>query len=523
MRDLRRFASDVRQARVELVRPGESALPGRRLWGVGRVALTLLISGINLVGACAVLAVASFVVPLPTVPHVSAGHIETVNAIVAAAYVLVAIPLGTWLGTRRTLGLRKWMAEERPATPEEQRLVLRAPLRLFTVQITLWLGAAVLFGAINSTYSGALALRVAGIVAITGFTTGVCAYLVTERVLRSPAVRMLAHGAPDRLAAPGVATRAMLAWALGSGLPVLGLVTIGIAQLAGDSATRHQLAITIVVLGGIGLTVGLLAVGLAARATADPIDDVRDALGQVRRGDFDVRVPVYDGSQVGQLQLGFNLMAEGLAERERIREAFGTYVDPDVAERVLIEGTSLEGEDVEVTAMFIDVRNFTGFAESRPAREVVATINRLFERIVPIIHAHGGRVDKFIGDGLLAVFGAPRRQPDHADEALAAALEIARAVQSDDSELEIGIGLNSGPVVAGNVGAAGRLEFSVIGDAVNVAARVEAATRQTGDAILLTEATASLLSDSHQVDLVERPGIELKGKSEPLRLYAVAE
>jgi adenylate cyclase len=277
-----------------------------------------------------------------------------------------------------------------------------------------------------------------------------------------------------------------------------------------------------------------LAVGLAARATADPVDEVREALARVRRGDFDVRVPVYDGSQVGQLQLGFNLMAEGLAERERIREAFGTYVDPDIAERVLIEGTSLAGEEVEVTAMFIDVRNFTGFAESRPAREVVATINRLFEKVVPIIHTHGGRVDKFIGDGLLAVFGAPRRQPDHADQALAAALEISHAVGGSDPRgpdprgpehpyLEIGIGLNSGTVVAGNVGAEGRLEFSVIGDAVNVAARVEAATRQTGDAILLTEETTRLLQDRDKVELVERPGIELKGKSEPLRLYAVAE
>ena len=95
--------------------------------------------------------------------------------------------------------------------------------------------------------------------------------------------------------------------------------------------------------------------------------------------------------------------------------------------------------------MFIDVRNFTGFAERTPAREVVAAINRLFERIVPVIHAHGGRVDKFIGDGLLAVFGAPRRQSDHADQALAAALAIAEAVEGGE-ELEIGVGLSSGTV-----------------------------------------------------------------------------
>jgi adenylate cyclase len=211
-------------------------------------------------------------------------------------------------------------------------------------------------------------------------------------------------------------------------------------------------------------------------------------------------------------------MVAGLAERERIRDAFGTYVDPDVAERILQEGTNLAGEEVEVTIMFIDIRDFTEFAERTPAEEVVAAVNTLFEQIVPIIHDHGGRVDKFVGDGVLAVFGAPRRESDHADQTLATALEVARKVDSPEG-LSIGIGLNSGKVIAGNVGGAGRLEFSVIGDAVNVAARVEAATRETGDVILLTEWTKERLQASHP-ELVEHTDIELKGKQEPVRLFA---
>src|SRR5439155_15453053 len=185
------------------------------------------------------------------------------------------------------------------------------------------------------------------------------------------------------------------------------------------------------------------------------------------------RVSVSSTDETGHLDRSFNEMVAGLAERERIREAFGTYVDREVAEHILREGTSLAGEEVEVTMMFIDIRDFTGFSERATAPQVVATINRMFERAVPIIHAHHGHVDKFVGDGLLAVFGAPRRQDDHADQALAAALEIERAVGEEFAgELRIGIGLNSGAVVAGNVGGAGRFEFSVIGDAVNVAARV---------------------------------------------------
>jgi adenylate cyclase len=224
---------------------------------------------------------------------------------------------------------------------------------------------------------------------------------------------------------------------------------------------------------------------------------------------------------VGLLAAGFNRMVEGLRERERIREAFGTYVDREVAEHILREGTSLSGEEVEVTMMFIDIRNFTGFSERASAPEVVATINRMFERAVPIIHVHHGHVDKFVGDGLLAVFGAPRRQDHHADHALQAALEIERAVAEEfRGELEIGVGLNSGTGVAGNVGGAGRLEFSVIGDAVNVAARVEAATRKTGDVVLVSEHTRRLLSRAAAASLEERPTVPLKGKTQAVALYA---
>jgi adenylate cyclase len=240
----------------------------------------------------------------------------------------------------------------------------------------------------------------------------------------------------------------------------------------------------------------------------------------VGRGDFTVRVPVVTTDETGGLARAFNRMVAGLVERERIRDAFGTYVDREVAEHILREGTALEGEEVEVTMLFLDIRDFTGYAEAAPATDVVATLNRLWERVVPIIHAHGGHVDKFVGDGLLAVFGAPRRQADHADKALSSALEIARAVDDEfGEELSVGIGLNSGTVVAGNVGGAGRLEFSVIGDAVNTAARVEAATRQTGDTILIAERTKELLGEA-DVPLTERPNVALKGKRESIALFS---
>lgn len=312
----------------------------------------------------------------------------------------------------------------------------------------------------------------------------------------------------------------VLAWALATGIPVLGVVLVAAAVLFGTELSAERLAVTSIFLGTLGLTVGLLAVWIAGRSIADPVEAVRAAISEVEGGNLEAEVEVSQGSEVGLLGAGFNRMVEGLRERERIREAFGTYVDRDVAEHILREGTALEGEEVEVTMLFLDIRGFTAFAERLSAAEVVAALNRLFERVVPIIHAHGGHVDKYVGDGLLAVFGAPRRQADHADRAFAAGLEIAAAVDGGfRGELSVGVGLNSGPVVAGNVGGAGRLEFSVIGDAVNVAARVESATRQTGDTVLITRRTKELLTDTRMA-FAERPGLTLKGKTQPVAIFA---
>ncbi len=517
----RRLAARWRQAAgrnlvVELVDPGSRTVPGPILWRSGRVLLTAVVIATNLVGVAAVLVAAFLVVPLP--PVHSPGHVRIVDAVAAGIYVAAALPLGAWAGTRGLLPVRRWLVAERPARPAEQRMVIRAPLRLFVLQLALWFGAAVLFAILDSRYSGALGLAVMATIAISGMTTAACAYLLAERVLRPAAVRALSGGMPDRLAVPGVAGRAVLAWALGSGLPVLAIIAIGILYLSGNPATASQLGVAMVAIGSIAIAVGLLAVTLAARASAAPLDAVRRALERVQRGEYDVRVAVYDGTQIGKLQLGFNSMVEGLAERERLREAFGTYVDPDVADRILGD-VGVEGEVVEVTVMFVDVRGFTAFAEQTPAPEVVAALNRLFEQLVPVVHSHGGRVDKFVGDGLLAVFGAPRRLPDHAARAVHAALDIARRVDTGAAgDLRIGVGLNSGPVVAGNLGGAGRLEFSVIGDPVNVAARVEAATRQTGDPVLIAERTKDLAGPGPW-RMVERPGVPLKGKTEKVRIY----
>ena len=503
---------------AELRAPGSSTLTGAALARVGTVTLSLAVIGVNLVGVAAVLALAMFVVPLPT--DADTGDLRVVNAFVALGYVSLAVPAGTVLGFRGMRTVLRWLRTTEPADDEVRTAVLRAPLRIFVVQVALWAVAAAIFGLVNALLAGLVALPVAVTILLTGMTTASLAYLSVERLMRPVAARALTDGPPGRLAIPGVATRSVLAWALGTGVPVLGLLLIGVFSIADEEVTVTELSVSMVVLGGTALAVGLLATIGAARATSQPIDSVRDAMQSIERGDLERRVPVYDGTQVGQLQLGFNRMAAGLAERERIREALGTYVSADVADRIINEGTDLAGEEVEVTVLFLDIRDFTAYAERTPASDVVATVNRLFAVCVPIVHDHGGRVDSFVGDGFLAVFGAPRRLADHADRAVAAAISIRDAVAAGrGGDVAVGIGINSGTVVAGNVGGAGRLEFSVIGDVVNVAARVEAATRQTGDTILCTMATRDRLRG--HAPLAEREPLPLKGKSGAVPLFAV--
>ena len=225
--------------------------------------------------------------------------------------------------------------------------------------------------------------------------------------------------------------------------------------------------------------------------------------------------------ELGEVAASFNEMVTGLRERERIRQAFGTYLDHEVAEHILSEGFSEQGEAVEVSILFCDVKDFSGFAESAEAHVVVARLNELFEVVVPAIAAEGGHVDKFVGDGLMAVFGAPQQFTDHAARAVRAAIEIDRLVnrEGEGGGFELGVGVNTGPVLAGSIGGAGRLNFSVIGDAVNVAARVEEATRTTGFDVLITGATREQLPDD--VVLEECGERDLRGLERPVTLFAL--
>jgi class 3 adenylate cyclase len=322
--------------------------------------------------------------------------------------------------------------------------------------------------------------------------------------------------------APLGGTRIPLSWKLLFALPAINVVTgVAVAGLSSNPSGIEDLGLDVAVAVAVSFSISLGLTLLLTRSILDQIHALRRGTARVTDGSLEARVPVLTTDETGDLAASFNTMVAGLQERERLREAFGAFVDPSVVERVLEAGTTdLEGEEVEVSVLFLDIRGFTTIAERAEAREVVRRLNEFYGCVVPVLERHGGHANKFVGDGLLGVFGAPQRLPDHADRALLAALDILRTVEDTyHGSLRIGIGVNSGPVLAGTLSGGKHVEFTVIGDVVNTAARVEELTRVTGDDVLITEATRRLLTLPF-CGFDERPTTALKGKTERVPLYA---
>ncbi|MDP1752253.1 MAG: adenylate/guanylate cyclase domain-containing protein [Reyranella sp.] len=233
-----------------------------------------------------------------------------------------------------------------------------------------------------------------------------------------------------------------------------------------------------------------------SQALTRPITRLDVGMRQVADGNFTVRLPVTSDDEVGHAASGFNRMVEGLAERQYLRDTFGKYVSESVAAAIL-DGNEHTGRAVDTTAeatlMFTDIEGFTGLSERMTPTEVAGALNTYLGTVVPVIQRHGGVVNSFIGDGLFASFNLPLPLEDHAGAALRAALEIQRSLAAvglvPGVEVRTRIGLNTGPVIGVTIGAADRLTYTLLGDAVNVAARVEQLNKQFHTAILATEST----------------------------------
>lgn len=281
----------------------------------------------------------------------------------------------------------------------------------------------------------------------------------------------------------------------------------------------------------------LLALGIA-RGVSQPVQQLAAHTRVIARGDYAARITLDRVDELGQLADAMNSMSAGLAERDRVRDLLDKNVSPEVAAQLLRDGTALGGEEREVTILFADLRGFTTLSEKLPPPELLALLNRYLDRMSAAIEGEGGVIDKYIGDAIMALFGAPVTQGDAPARALAAALAMERALGVLNSEfaaegrppLAIGIGVNTARVVAGNIGSHRRLNYSVIGDGVNVAARLQSLTRNVEYRTSIIASAATLAACRRAAPgIFDRPAsaprplgtVPLKGRAEPVEIFAI--
>ena len=465
-----------------------------------------LFGGANVVGGIVVylyLAIAGQETGIDTLEDLTWGPI------LLGAYGAVAGPFGLVFGVRALRALA-WKLEDRAPTRQERLGTLLLPRRFVALSALIWTGANVAFAIANAINGDDARFIIRSFIgtALGAATTGAACYLLVERALRPVFAQVLRDG-PMPMTTVGVRPRIGLAWALGSGIPLLGIATAPIDK-------RYSIS-DLAALAALGLGSGALLIVTAARSVSDRLAQVRDALARVQAGDLTVEVTVDEAGEVGTLQAGVNAMVHGLRERQVLADLFGRHVGDEVARRALEDGVHLGGEQRDVSVLFVDVTGSVGIAASRPPGEVVALLNELFAIVVRVVGEEGGWVDKFEGDAAMCVFGAPAPLADHPSCALRAAQRLRRDVGEVD--VDVGIGVSSGIVVAGNVGSEARFEYTVIGDPVNEAARLTEAAKARPSRLLAAARTVERAVPGVARHWSPAPTVVLRGRPEPTATY----
>jgi adenylate cyclase len=423
-----------------------------------------------------------------------------------AAMLLLALPANALL-LRRAVS---WVRDDRPPTERQRRLLFTLPTLETVSALISWIGAAVLFGILNTDVQ-----RVGIGIVLAGVVVCTLLYLLLEGHFRPVYALALvdAELPEDRR---DVLPRLMLPWMLGSAVP---LVAIGLSPLIGPGPldSRRLAWIT-----GAGALAGGAVMVAAAVSVARPLNRVRAALRHIEQGDLDVHVPVDDLGELGRLAEGVNNLVAGIREREELRDLFGRQVgQAGLADLALTSGVGAIGERRCVTVLFVDLRGYTSFAERHHPEEVVEMLNHFFRVVVAVVNREGGWVNKFEGDAALCLFGAPQDQADHATRALRAAAGLpAELRRSGPTQLRAGIGVATGEVIAGFIGTAERFEYTVIGDVVNLASRLCDAAKDDPSGVLVDARTVADADGSVETEPAGRRS--LRGRRERSETYRPA-
>jgi adenylate cyclase len=447
--------------------------------------------------------------------------------------------------------ITRWVPPQDPGEVPTaiQRRVVSAPLVVALVGFAGWLGGVVLFPALTlaraGRWSGDLMSQQVLSPLVNGFLAAATTYLLLDLIFRRRVVpAVFPEGrlseVPGALVL-GVRGRLLVFLTAVGFVPLFtlfGLVRAAVVRLAGGMpvevvvpqlARASAVSFAVFLLLGVALTIAL------ARTFTEPLGAVAAALRRIRAGDLATRVAVSAADEVGVVEDGVNALADTLRERDRILGTFGRVVDPAVRDRLLAGEVERGGEQRMATVLFADLRDFTGLAARTPATEVVATLNEFFTAVTREAQAAGGFVDKFIGDAVLVVFGL--FGPDdaaHRAAGAAAALRCAEGMRAAVAALNarrasvgrpplaLKIGVHTGPVVAGTIGAAERHEYTVIGDTVNVAARLEQLCRDRGRDLLVSAETHRLASAAGAAPAPTlRETVTLRGRAEPVEVLGL--
>ncbi len=314
----------------------------------------------------------------------------------------------------------------------------------------------------------------------------------------------------------GFVIRDKLAGSLGVAIPTNAIDKSG-------EQTRTQLTIMFTAVTVVILVISLIQ----ARRISGPINILVHACRAVSRGDLETTVDVHRTDETGVLAHTFNQMIEGLRERDKIRDTFGRYMTQQVSDAILKGDVKLGGETRELTMLMSDIRGFTTLSETMTPENLVGFLNRYFTEMIECVMAHDGVVDKFMGDAILVVYGAPVRDPDHPLKALLTALDMRQKLVKLNEELiaeghvpiRIGIGVNTGQAITGNIGSEVRMEYTVIGDTVNATQRTEDLTKEFKTDILVSDATMARLDG--RFILGEPHNITLRGRTQESHIYPV--
>jgi len=430
-----------------------------------------------------------------------------------------------------------------PAHATVRRRAVQLPGFLALLSLAGWVMAALVWSFVWPAVMGRFGLPSAlrqgfGMAVIAGPTVALFVFLASERIWRERLPILFPRG---DLAATGarnwrVRTRMLAVFLFASITPLLVMSVATSVRVRGIRTASHDQVISILqnlmLMQGALLVTGVVLAVVLARYLADsvsaPLRELESAMGQVAQGDLQAHCPVVSNDEIGAVTAGFNQMVTGLRERESIRETFGRYVSPQIRDEILSGRVGLAGDQREVTILFADLRGFTTWAEASPAAEVVEGLNAYFTEMELAIRAHDGLVLQFIGDEIEAVFGAPLSDTLHADHAVAAAMEMQRRLEAWNQTrerlglrtLRHGIGIHSGKVVAGNIGSADRMSYTLVGDAVNVASRIESLNKEFGSCILVSGATRERLVEP--VPLQALPTVRVKGRSADVEVYRLA-